>query len=80
MEIKERNKGKVESKKSKGKFLKVSNESIFKSPTKSKSNIASTEFEYWGRLQYLRHAAIADGALTRDAAAVHYDRRLAYGH
>ena len=41
MEIKERNKGKEESKKSKGKVLKVSNESIFKSPTKSKSNLAS---------------------------------------
>jgi len=41
MEIKERNKGKEESKKSKGKVLKVSNESMFKSPTKSKSNIAS---------------------------------------
>ena len=41
MEIKERNKGKEESKKSKGKVLKVSNESMFKSPTKSKSNIPS---------------------------------------
>jgi hypothetical protein len=41
MEIKELNKGKEESKKSKGKVLKVSNESMFKSPTKSKSNIAS---------------------------------------
>ena len=41
MEIKERNKGKEESKKSKGKVLKVSNESVFKSPTKSKSNLAS---------------------------------------
>jgi hypothetical protein len=41
MEIKERNKGKEESKKSKGKVLKVTNESIFKSPTKSKSNLAS---------------------------------------
>ena len=41
MDIKERNKGKEESKKSKGKVLKVSNESMFKSPTKSKSNIAS---------------------------------------
>ena len=41
MEIKELNKGKEESKKSKGKVLKVSNESIFKSPTKSKSNLAS---------------------------------------
>ena len=41
MEIKERNKGKEESKKSKGKVLKVTNESMFKSPTKSKSNIAS---------------------------------------
>ena len=41
MEIKELNKGKEESKKSKGKVLKVTNESVFKSPTKSKSNIAS---------------------------------------
>ena len=41
MDIKERNKGKEESKKSKGKVLKVTNESIFKSPTKSKSNLAS---------------------------------------
>ena len=41
MEIKERNKGKEESKKSKGKVLKVRNESMFKSPTKSKSNFAS---------------------------------------
>ncbi len=41
MEIKERNKGKEESKKSKGKVLKVTNESVFKSPTKSKSNLAS---------------------------------------
>ena len=41
MEIKELNKGKEESKKSKGKVLKVSNERVFKSPTKSKSNIAS---------------------------------------
>ena len=41
MEIKELNKGKEESKKSKGKVLKVTNESMFKSPTKSKSNIAS---------------------------------------
>jgi hypothetical protein len=41
MEIKERNKGKEESKKSKGKVLKVTNESIFKSPAKSKSNLAS---------------------------------------
>ena len=41
MEIKELNKGKEESKKSKGKVLKVSNESMFKSPTKSISNIAS---------------------------------------
>ena len=41
MEIKERNKGKEESKKSKGKVLKISNESMFKSPTKSKNNIAS---------------------------------------
>ena len=30
MEIKERNKGKEESKKSKGKVLKVTNESVFK--------------------------------------------------
>ena len=36
MEIKERNKGKEESKKSKGKVLKVTNESIFKSPLKAK--------------------------------------------
>ena len=41
MKIKESNKGKEESKKSKGKVLKVTNESVFKSPTKSKSNIAS---------------------------------------
>ena len=41
MEIKERSKGKEESKRSKGKVLKVTNESVFKSPTKSKSNIAS---------------------------------------
>jgi hypothetical protein len=41
MESKELNKGKEESKKSKGKVLKVTNESVFKSPTKSKSNIAS---------------------------------------
>ena len=41
MEIKERNKGKEESKKSKGKVLKVTNESVFKSTTKSKSNLAS---------------------------------------
>ena len=41
MEIKELNKGKEESKKSKGKVLKVSNESIFKTPTKSKSDLAS---------------------------------------
>ena len=41
MEIKERNKGKEESKRSKGKVLKVTNESVFKSPTKSKSNLAS---------------------------------------
>ena len=41
MEIKELKKGKEESKKSKGKVLKVTNESMFKSPTKSKSNIAS---------------------------------------
>ena len=41
MEIKELNKGKEESKNSKGKVLKVSNESMFKSPTKTKSNIAS---------------------------------------
>ena len=41
MEIKERNKGKEEIKKSKGKVLKVSNDSMFKSPTKSNSNIAS---------------------------------------
>jgi hypothetical protein len=41
MEIKELNKGKEESKRSKGKVLKVTNESVFKSPTKSKSNIAS---------------------------------------
>ena len=41
MESKELNKGKEESKKSKGKVLKVTNESMFKSPTKSKSNIAS---------------------------------------
>ena len=40
MEIKELNKGKEESKKSKAKVLKVTNESIFKSPTKSKSNLA----------------------------------------
>jgi len=41
MEIKERSKGKEESKMSKGKVLKVTNESVFKSPTKSKSNLAS---------------------------------------
>ena len=41
MENKERNKGKEESKKSKGKVLKVTNESVFKLPTKSKSNLAS---------------------------------------
>ena len=41
MEIKERSKGKEESKRSKGKVLKVTNESVFKSPTKSKSNLAS---------------------------------------
>ena len=41
MEIKERNKGKEESKKSKGKVLKVTNESVFKSPTNSKRNLAS---------------------------------------
>ena len=41
MEIKERNKGKEESKRSKGKVLKVTNESVFKSPTKSKTNLAS---------------------------------------
>ena len=41
MAIKERNKGKEESKKSKVKVLKVTNESLFKSPTKSKSNQAS---------------------------------------
>ena len=41
MEIKERNKSKEESKRSKGKFLKVTNESVFKSPSKSKSNLAS---------------------------------------
>ena len=41
MEIKELNKGKEESKKSKGKVLKFTNESVFKSPTKSKSNLAS---------------------------------------
>ena len=41
MEIKELNKGKEESKKSKGKVLKVTNKSVFKSPTKSKSNLAS---------------------------------------
>ena len=41
MEIKERSKGKEESKRSKGKVLKVTNESVFKSPTKSKTNLAS---------------------------------------
>jgi len=41
MEIKERSKGKEESKRSKGKVLKVTNESVFKSPTKSKGNLAS---------------------------------------
>ena len=41
MEIKERSKGKEESKRSKGKVLKVTNESVFKSPSKSKSNLAS---------------------------------------
>ena len=41
MEIKERNKGKEERKMSKGKVLKVTNEIIFKSPTKSKSNLTS---------------------------------------
>ena len=41
MEIKERSKGKEESKRSKGKVLKVTNESVFKKPAKSKSNLAS---------------------------------------
>ncbi len=41
METKERNKGKKERKMSKGKVLKATNESLFKSPTKTISNLAS---------------------------------------
>ncbi len=53
MKIKERNKGKEERKMSKGKVLKVTNESIFKFPIKSKSDLSSflNSIEYRGRLQ-----------------------------
>ncbi len=73
MEIKERNKSKEESKKSKSKVLKVTNESIFKSYSenfpmylewrahqKQKQSRLTPEFKYLRRLQHLRQAAIAE--------------------